>query len=42
VIAGSDVRCLTVSREALHRALVEDPETAWRMLVAVASRLREP
>jgi CRP-like cAMP-binding protein len=42
VFADSDVRCLTVSREALHRILLADPETAWRMLGAVAGRLREP
>jgi CRP-like cAMP-binding protein len=42
VVAETDVRCLTVSRETLHRTLVDDPETAWRMLQAVASRLREP
>jgi flavin reductase (DIM6/NTAB) family NADH-FMN oxidoreductase RutF len=42
VIAQTAVRCLTVSREALHRTLLADPETAWRMLAAVAGRLREP
>jgi len=42
VVAGTDVRCVTVSREVLHRTLAEDPETAWRMLQALASRLREP
>jgi len=42
VIADTDARCLVVSREVLHRTLAEDPETAWRMLQAVASRLRGP
>jgi flavin reductase (DIM6/NTAB) family NADH-FMN oxidoreductase RutF len=42
VVAETHVRCLGVTREALHRTLLEDPETAWRMLGAVAGRLREP
>jgi flavin reductase (DIM6/NTAB) family NADH-FMN oxidoreductase RutF len=41
VVAETDVRCLSVSRETLHRTLMEDPETAWKMLGAVAGRLRE-
>jgi flavin reductase (DIM6/NTAB) family NADH-FMN oxidoreductase RutF len=40
-VAVTDVRCLTVSREALRRALEAEPESAWAMLQILAGRLRE-
>ncbi len=42
VVAATEVRCLTVSRETLRETLRADPDVAWAMLEAIAGRLREP
>jgi flavin reductase (DIM6/NTAB) family NADH-FMN oxidoreductase RutF len=39
-IADVQTRCITVSRQTLHRTAVDAPEVAWLMLQVLASRLR--
>jgi flavin reductase (DIM6/NTAB) family NADH-FMN oxidoreductase RutF len=40
-VAVTDVRCLTVSRQTLRRALAAEPAAAWAMLEVLAGRLRD-
>ncbi len=40
VVADSPVTCLVLHREDLRKVLSEEPEIAWSMLSALASRLR--
>jgi flavin reductase (DIM6/NTAB) family NADH-FMN oxidoreductase RutF len=41
VVAATQLRCLTVSREVLRGALENEPRAAWAMLQILAGRLRE-
>jgi flavin reductase (DIM6/NTAB) family NADH-FMN oxidoreductase RutF len=41
IVAAERVRCLTVSREALRRAIEAEPQVAWELLGVMASRLRD-
>ena len=40
VVADSPVTCLLLHREDLRKVLAEEPQIAWSMLSALASRLR--
>jgi len=40
VVADSPVTCLVLHREDLRKVLGEEPQIAWSMLSALASRLR--
>ena len=40
VVADSPVTCLVLHREDLRKVLAEEPQIAWAMLSALASRLR--
>ena len=40
VVADSPVTCLVLHREDLRKVLEEEPQIAWSMLSALASRLR--
>ncbi|TMK97272.1 MAG: cyclic nucleotide-binding domain-containing protein [Actinobacteria bacterium] len=40
VVADSPVTCLVLHREDLRKVLAEEPQIAWSMLIALASRLR--
>jgi CRP-like cAMP-binding protein len=40
VVADSPITCLVLHREDLRKVLAEEPEVAWSMLGALASRLR--
>jgi len=40
VVADSQVTCLVLHREDLRKVLAEEPQIAWLMLSALASRLR--
>jgi flavin reductase (DIM6/NTAB) family NADH-FMN oxidoreductase RutF len=41
IVAEGPVRCLTVSRDALRRAIEAEPQVAWELLGVLASRLRD-
>jgi len=41
VVAVTTLRCLTISRDMLRRALEDEPRAAWAMLQILAGRLRE-
>jgi len=40
VVADSPITCLVLHREDLRKVLADEPEVAWSMLGALASRLR--
>jgi len=41
VVADSPLTCLVLHREDLRKVLADEPEVAWSLLGALASRLRE-
>ena len=40
VVADAELRCIALSRDALHEALLAEPEVGWRLLEVLASRVR--